>query len=157
MPRKRTGSGDREGMARDKGDETTPERPPIPGDLPYREPPVIEGKAEEVHETTLEPAEPSAETPAAEASAGSMDEIKAAVENALESDGAAATPPPPPNARESEPIFREPDRRWPLWPLALAALIGLLPGAAALWLALQPRQDDTANAVAALRGDVSRV
>jgi hypothetical protein len=143
-------------MARDKGDETTPERPPIPGDLPYREPPVIEGKAEEVHETTLEPAEPFAETPATEASAGSMDEIKAAVENALESDGAAATPPPP-GARESEPMIREPRRGWPLWPLALAALIGLLPGAAALWLALQPRQDDTANAVAALRGDVSRL
>jgi hypothetical protein len=143
-------------MARDKGDETTPERPPIPGDLPYREPPVIEGKAEEVHETTLEPAEPFAETPPTEASAGSMDEIKAAVENALESDGAAATPPPP-GAREPEPMIREPRRGWPLWPLALAALIGLLPGAAALWLALQPRQDDTANAVAALRGDVSRL
>jgi hypothetical protein len=143
-------------MARDRGDETTPERPPIPGDLPYREPPVIEGKAEEVHETTLEPAEPFAETPATETSAGSMDEIKAAVENALESDGAAATPPPP-GAREPEPMIREPRRGWQLWPLALAALIGLLPGAAALWLALQPRQDDTANAVAALRGDISRL
>jgi hypothetical protein len=39
----------------------------------------------------------------------------------------------------------------------LAALIGLLPALAALWLALQPRQDDTANAVSALRGDVSRL
>jgi hypothetical protein len=146
-------------MARDKGDETIPERPPIPGDLPYREPPVIEGKAEEVHETRLEPAEPVGETPGTEASAGSMDEIKAAVENALESGSAAATPPPPEatEAEEPEPIFREPRRGWPLWPLALAALIGLLPGAAALWLALQPRQDDAANAVTALRGDVSRV
>jgi hypothetical protein len=140
-------------MARDKGDEATPERPPIPGDLPYREPPVIEGKAEEVHETTLEPAEPVGEVPASDASAGSMDEIKAAVENALESDGAASTPPPEP--RGPEPVVREPKRGWPLWPLIAAALIGLIPGAAALWLALQPRQDDTASA--ALRGDVSRL
>jgi hypothetical protein len=146
-------------MARDKGDDTVPERPPIPGDLPYREPPVIEGKAEEVHETTLEQAGAVAETPATEASGGSMDEIKAAVENAL--DTAGATPPPPeprqPEAQEPEPIVREPMRSWPVWPLALAALVGLLPGAAALWLALQPRQDETANAVSALRGDVSRL
>jgi predicted nucleic acid-binding Zn-ribbon protein len=54
-------------------------------------------------------------------------------------------------------MVREPSRSWPVWPLALAALIGLLPGLAALWLALQPRQDDTANAVAALRGDVTRL
>jgi hypothetical protein len=139
-------------MARDKGEDTTPERPPIPGDLPYREPPVLEGKAEEVHETTLEspPADPVAET-----QPGSMDELKAAVENALESDAARA--PPPREASESQPIAREPSRRWPLWPLVAAALIGLLPGAAALWLALQPRQDDTANAVSALRSDISRL
>jgi hypothetical protein len=136
-------------MAIEKGEEI-PARPPIPGDLPYREPPVIEGKAEEVHETTLEPGE-SAEG-AAEPSAGSMDELKAAVEDALGSDEA---PPPPPEA--PEPIVQEPNRSWPVWPLALAALIGLLPGIAALWLALQPRQDDTANAVSALRGDVARL
>jgi hypothetical protein len=139
-------------MARDKGEDTTPERPPIPGDLPYREPPVLEGKAEEVHETTLDspPADPVAET-----QPGSMDELKAAVENALESDAARA--PPPLEASESQTIAREPSRRWPLWPLVAAALIGLLPGAAALWLALQPRQDDTTNAVSALRSDISRL
>jgi hypothetical protein len=138
-------------MATEKGKGTTPERPPIPGDLPYREPPVIEGKAEEVHETALEPGEAATAAP----SAGSMDELKAAVENALDSHEA---PPAPPEAREPpQPIGREPNRGWPVWPLALAALIGLLPGLAALWLAMQPRQDDTANAVSALRGDVSKL
>ncbi|MEA2759064.1 MAG: hypothetical protein QOH65_1677 [Methylobacteriaceae bacterium] len=139
-------------MARDKGEESAPERPPIPGDLPYREPPVIEGKAEQVHETTLEssPADSVTET-----QPGSMDELKAAVENALESDAARAVPPP--EANEPQSVAREPNRSWPVWPLALAALIGLLPGLAALWLALQPRQDDTANAVTALRGDVARL
>jgi hypothetical protein len=139
-------------MARDKGEESAPERPPIPGDLPYREPPVVEGKAEEVHETTFgsSPADPVIET-----QPGSMDELKAAVENALESDAARAVPPP--EANEPQSVARQPNRRWPVWPLALAALIGLLPGLAALWLALQPRQDDTANAVTALRGDVARL
>jgi hypothetical protein len=139
-------------MARDKGEESAPERPPIPGDLPYREPPIVEGKAEEVHETTFgsSPADPVIET-----QAGSMDELKAAVENALESDAARAVPPP--EANEPQSVARQPNRRWPVWPLALAALIGLLPGLAALWLALQPRQDDTANAVTALRGDVARL
>jgi hypothetical protein len=141
-------------MARDKGEESAPERPPVPGDLPYREPSVIEGKAEEVHETTLEPAKSDAEASAAEPSAGSMDELKAAVENALDSHEAQASPPQP---REREQVGREPNRRWPVWPVALAALIGLLPGLAALWLALQPPQDDTANAVTALRGDVARL
>ena len=141
-------------MATEKGEETAPVRPPIPGDLPYREPPVIEGKAEEVHETRLEPTE-SAEAAASEPSPASMDEVKAAVENALDSNEPPA--PPPPEVREPEPVVHEPSRSWPVWPLALAALIGLLPGLAALWLALQPRQDDTANAVGALRGDVSRL
>jgi hypothetical protein len=140
-------------MATDKGEET-PGRPPIPGDLPFREPPVIEGKAEEVHETKLGPAESVADASSAETTAGSMAEIKAAVENALESDSAGTIPPPP---EASEPEAIEPNRSWPVWPLALAALIGLLPGLAALWLALQPRQDDTANAVSALRGDVARL
>jgi hypothetical protein len=138
-------------MATDKGEET-PGRRPIPGDLPYREPPVIEGKAEEVHETTLDAGE--SEPSGTEPSPGSMDELKAAVENALDSDGAQR---PPQQVHEPEPLVRESSRRWPVWPLALAALIGLLPGLAALWLALQPRQDDTANAVAALRSDVSRL
>jgi hypothetical protein len=139
-------------MARDKGEGSAPVHPPIPGDLPYREPPVIEGKAEEVHETSFEssPADPVTET-----QPGSMDELKAAVENALESDAARAVPPP--EAEEPQPVAREPNRSWPVWPLALAALIGLLPGLAALWLALQPREDDTANAVTALRGDVARL
>ncbi|MBV9065191.1 MAG: hypothetical protein JO004_05425 [Methylobacteriaceae bacterium] len=53
--------------------------------------------------------------------------------------------------------MRERSRRWPVWPLALAALIGLVPGLAALWLALQPRHDDTANAIAATRSDVARL
>lgn len=44
-------------MATEKG-EDIPARPPIPGDLPYREPPVIEGKAEEIHETRFEPTNP---------------------------------------------------------------------------------------------------
>ena len=87
-------------MATEKG-EGAPGRPPIPGDLPYREPPVIEGKAEEVHETTLEPAESAADTPAGEPSGGSMDELKAAVEDALESREATT---PPPQASEPAPI-----------------------------------------------------
>jgi predicted nucleic acid-binding Zn-ribbon protein len=140
-------------MATEKG-EDIPARPPIPGDLPYREPPVIEGKAEEIHETRFEPTE-SAEASAGEPSPASMDEVKAAVENALDSNEPPAQPAR--EAREPEPMVREPSRSWPVWPLALAALIGLLPGLAALWLALQPRQDDTANAVAALRGDVTRL
>jgi hypothetical protein len=140
-------------MATEKG-EGAPGRPTIPGDLPYREPPVIEGKAEEVHETTLEPAESAADTPAGEPSGGSMDELKAAVEDALESREATT---PPPEASEPAPIAPEPNRRWPVWPLALAALIGLIPGLAALWLAMQPRQDDTANAIAAMRGDIARL
>src|SRR5438270_177637 len=152
MARRRRGGS--EGMATEKGEEKAPVRPPIPGDLPYREPPVIEGKAEEVHETRLEPAE-FAEAAASEPSPASMDEVKAAVENALDSNEPPA--PPPPEVREPEPALHEPSRSWPVWPLALAALIGLLPGLAALWLALQPRQDDTANAVGALRGDLSRV
>ncbi|MBV8849702.1 MAG: hypothetical protein JOZ16_08995 [Methylobacteriaceae bacterium] len=141
-------------MATEKGE--TPERPPIPGDLPYREPPVIEGKAEEVHETTLDPAAAGADTPAEAPSGGSMDELKAAVEDALGSHE-AATPPPPQAPEPAPPIVTEPPRRWPVWPLALAALIGLIPGLAALWLALQPRQDDAANAATALRGDISRL
>jgi hypothetical protein len=36
-------------------------------------------------------------------------------------------------------------------------LIGLIPGLAALWLALQPRQDDTTNAIAATRSDIARL
>ena len=79
-------------MATEKG-EGTPGRPPIPGDLPYREPPVIEGKAEEVHERTLDSAEPAAEASAAEPSGGSMDELRAAMESALESDPSHAPPP----------------------------------------------------------------
>src|SRR6478672_7082510 len=145
--------GGSEGMATEKG-EDIPGRPPIPGDLPYREPPVIEGKAEEIHETRFEPTE-SAEASAGEPSPASMDEVKAAVENALDSNEPPAQPAR--EAREPEPMVREPSRSWPVWPLALAALMGLLPGLAALWLALQPRQDDTANAVAALRGDVTRL
>src|SRR5947209_17553772 len=113
MPRKRAGMGDLEGMATDKG-EDAPGRPPIPGDLPYREPPVIEGKAEEVHETRLEPTE-SAEAGASEPSPASMDEVKAAVENALESNEPPAPPPPP--AREPEPVVRGRSRSWPIWPL----------------------------------------
>jgi hypothetical protein len=140
-------------MATEKG-EGAPGRPPIPGDLPYRESPVIEGKAEEVHETTLEAAVPGAEPSAAEPSGGSMDELRAAMESALESDPRHA---PALEASETAPIAREPNRSWPVWPLALAALIGLIPGLAALWLALQPRQDDTANAIAAMRGDVARL
>jgi hypothetical protein len=140
-------------MATEKG-EGTPGRPPIPGDLPYREPPVIEGKAEEVHERTLDSAEPAAEASAAEPSGGSMDELRAAMESALESDPSHA---PPPESSAPEPIVRERSRRWPVWPLALAALIGLVPGLAALWLALQPRHDDTANAIAATRNDIARV
>ena len=139
-------------MATDKGEDTRPERPPIPGDLPYREPPVIEGKAEEVHETRLDPADAVGERPAGEPSPASMDEVKAAVEDALESHETAA---PRPEPREPPPVA--PNRRWPVWPLALAALIGLLPGLAALWLAMQPRQDDTAHAVNALRGDIGRL
>ncbi len=139
-------------MATGKSDDVTPERPPIPGDLPHREPPVIEGKAEEIHETSLEGA---GEQPAGDPSPGSMDELKAAVENALDSNETA--PRSTSDPREPELAIAEPNRSWPLWPLALAALIGLLPALAALWLALQPRQDDTANAVAALRGDVARV
>jgi hypothetical protein len=136
-------------MASEKAEQTTPERPPIPGDLPYREPPVIEGKAEEVHETTLDPAEASATEP----SGGTMDELKAAMESALESDPSRLSP----SSSAPERVMGEPNRSWPLWPLALAALIGLLPGLAALWLALQPRQADMANAVGALRGDVARL
>jgi hypothetical protein len=137
-------------MATDKGEDKAPERPPVPGDLPYREPPVIEGKAEEIHETTLEPTDPVPDT-----SAGSMDELKAAVENALESDEARAAPES--EASEPQPVVREPKHRWPLWPVVAAALVGVLPGAAALWLASQPRQDDTASAIAAVRGDVTRL
>src|SRR4051812_43388597 len=120
MPRKRAGMGDVEGMATDKG-EDAPARPPIPGDLPYREPPVIEGKAEEVHETRLDPAESGSEASATEPSGGSMDELKAAMESALE--GGPSQTAPEPSA--PDPVVREPDRSWPVWPLGLAALIGL--------------------------------
>ncbi|MBV9395878.1 MAG: hypothetical protein JOZ84_15885 [Methylobacteriaceae bacterium] len=140
-------------MATEKG-EGAPGRPPIPGDLPYREPPVIEGKAEEVHERTLDSAEPAADPSAAEPSGGSMDELRAAMESALQSDPSHAARAEP---HAPEPIVRERSRRWPVWPLALAALIGLVPGLAALWLALQPRHDDTANAIAATRSDVARL
>jgi hypothetical protein len=140
-------------MATEKG-EGAPGRPPIPGDLPYREPPVIEGKAEEVHERTLDPAEPAGDPSAAEPSGGSMDELRAAMESALESDPSHA---PRPESSAPEARVREPDRRWPVWPLALAALIGLIPGLAALWLALQPRQDDGANAITATRSDIARL
>src|SRR5437764_14732027 len=117
MARKR--SGESEGMATEKG-QGTPERPTIPGDLPYREPPVIEGKAEEIHETTLDPAE-AGEPSVTEPSGGSMDELKAAMESALEGGSSH----PPLGSSEPEPVVREPDRRWPVWPLALVALIGL--------------------------------
>src|SRR3954467_10326911 len=106
MPRKR--NGESEGMATERG-EGAPARPPIPGDLPYREPPVIEGKAEEVHETRLDPAESGSEASAAEPSGGSMDELKAAMESALE--GGPSQTAPEPSA--PDPVVREPDRSWP--------------------------------------------
>src|SRR5436309_14999889 len=102
MARRRRGGS--EGMATEKGEETAPARPPIAGDLPYRESPVIEGKAEEVHETRLEPTE-SAEAAASEPSPASMDEVKAAVENALDANEPAA--PPPREVREPDAIVPE--------------------------------------------------
>src|SRR5436305_15157183 len=107
----RSKRGESKRMTTGKGEET-PKRPPIPGDLPYREPAVIEGKAEEVHETTLDSAE-SAEASASEPSPASMDEVKAAVENALDSN--EPPPPPPPEVREPEPVVRETNRSWPVW------------------------------------------
>ncbi|GAC1336578.1 MAG: hypothetical protein NVSMB26_23370 [Beijerinckiaceae bacterium] len=57
---------------------------------------------------------------------------------------------------------KEPSRgaarsRWPLWPLVVAALIGLIPGLAGLFLALQSRHEDPASAIAALRNDLGRL